>query len=246
VPFADVGPLKVPDGIPDEQVLFLSDIFPTGYMGADMCGIQAGDVIAVWGAGPVGLFAMASAFLLGAERVIAIDRFPYRLAMARERLHVTETINYEEESVLERLKELTGGRGPDACIDAVGMEAHGHAAMYAYDRAKQALMLETDRPIALREAIQACRNGGTVSVIGVYGGFIDRFPMGSLMNRSLTIRTGQCHVQRYMRPLLARIQRGEIDPSFVITHRLRLEDAPRGYEMFLHKRDNCEKVVLST
>jgi threonine dehydrogenase-like Zn-dependent dehydrogenase len=246
VPFADVGPLKVPDGIPDEQVLFLSDIFPTGYMGADMCDIQPGDVIAVWGAGPVGLFAMASAYLLGAERVIAIDRFPYRLAMARERLHVTETINYEEESVLERLKELTGGRGPDACIDAVGMEAHGHAAMYAYDRAKQALMLETDRPIALREAIQACRNGGTVSVIGVYGGFIDKFPMGSLMNRSLTLRTGQCHVQRYMRPLLERIERGEIDPSFVITHRLRLEDAPRGYEMFLHKRDNCEKVVLST
>ena len=246
VPFADVGPLKVPEGIPDEQALFLSDIFPTGYMGSDMCGIQPGDVIAVWGAGPVGLFAMASAFLLGAERVIAIDRFPYRLAMARERLHVTETINYEEENVLERLKELTGGRGPDACIDAVGMEAHGHTAMYAYDRAKQALMLETDRPIALREAIQACRNGGTVSVIGVYGGFIDRFPMGSLMNRSLTMRTGQCHVQRYMRPLLERIQRGEIDLSFVITHRLRLEDAPSGYEMFLHKRDNCEKVVLST
>jgi threonine dehydrogenase-like Zn-dependent dehydrogenase len=246
VPFADVGPLKVPNGIPDEQVLFLSDIFPTGYMGADMCGIQPGDVIAVWGAGPVGLFAMASAYLLGAERVIAIDRFPYRLALARERLNVSDTINYEAENVLDRLKELTGGRGPDACIDAVGMEAHGHAAMYAYDRAKQALMLETDRPIALREAIQACRNGGTVSVIGVYGGFIDRFPMGSLMNRSLTIRTGQCHVQRYMRPLLERIQRGEIDPSFVITHRLRLEDAPSGYDMFLHKRDNCEKVVLST
>jgi threonine dehydrogenase-like Zn-dependent dehydrogenase len=246
VPFADVGPLKVPDGIPDEQVLFLSDIFPTGYMGADMCDIQPGDVIAVWGAGPVGLFAMASAYLLGAERVIAIDRFPYRLAMARERVNVSDTINYEEEDVLDRLNELTGGRGPDACIDAVGMEAHGHTAMYAYDRAKQALMLETDRPIALREAIQACRNGGTVSVIGVYGGFIDSFPIGSLMNRSLTIRTGQCHVQRYMRPLLERIQRGEIDPSFVITHRLRLEDAPRGYEMFLHKRDNCEKVVLST
>jgi threonine dehydrogenase-like Zn-dependent dehydrogenase len=245
VPFADVGPLKVPDGIPDEQVLFLSDIFPTGYMGADMCGIQPGDVIAVWGAGPVGLFAMASAYLLGAERVIAIDRFPYRLALARERVKVSDTINYEEENVPERLKELTGGRGPDACIDAVGMEAHGHTAMYAYDRAKQALMLETDRPLALREAIQACRNGGTVSVIGVYGGFIDSFPMGSLMNRSLTIRTGQCHVQRYMRPLLERIQRGEIDPSFVITHRLRLEDAPMGYEMFLHKRDNCEKVVLS-
>jgi threonine dehydrogenase-like Zn-dependent dehydrogenase len=214
-------------------------------MGAELCGIQPGDVIAVWGAGPVGLFAMASAYLLGAERVIAIDRFPYRLQMARERARVWETINYEQESVLERLNELTGGRGPDACIDAVGMEAHGHAAIYAYDRTKQALRLETDRPIALREAIMACRNGGTVSVIGVYGGFIDKFPMGSLMNRSLTIRTGQCHVQRYMRPLLERIQRGEIDPSFVITHRLRLEDAPLGYDMFLHKRDNCEKVVLS-
>ena len=245
VPFADVGPIKVPDGMPDEQALFLSDIFPTGYMGADMCNIKPGDVIAVWGAGPVGLFAMASAYLLGAERVIAIDRFPYRLQMARERARVWETINYEEENVLDRLNELTGGRGPDACIDAVGMEAHGHPAMYAYDRAKQALMLETDRPIALREAVQACRNGGTVSVIGVYGGFIDKFPMGSLMNRSLTIRTGQCHVQRYMRPLLERIQRGEIDPSFVITHRMRLEDAPKGYDMFLHKRDNCEKVVLS-
>ena len=246
VPFADVGPLKIPAGIPDEQVLFLSDIFPTGYMGADMCNIERGDVIAVWGAGPVGQFAIASAYLLGAERVIAIDRFPYRLQMARERARAWETINYEEESVLERLKELTGGRGPDACIDAVGMEAHGHPAMYAFDRTKQALLLETDRPLALREAILACRNGGTVSVIGVYGGFIDRFPMGSVMNRSLTIRTGQCHVQRYMRPLLERIQRGEIDPSFVITHRLRLEDAPQGYDMFLHKRDNCEKVVLST
>jgi threonine dehydrogenase-like Zn-dependent dehydrogenase len=245
VPFADVGPLKVPDGIPDDQVLFLSDILPTGYMGAEMCNIQPGDVIAVWGAGPVGQFAIASAYLLGAERVIAIDRFPYRLRMARERARAWETINYEEENVLERLRELTGGRGPDACIDAVGMEAHGHAAVYAYDRTKQALMLETDRPIALREAVLACRNGGTVSVIGVYGGFIDKFPMGAVMNRSLTIRSGQCHVQRYMRPLLERIQRGEIDPSFVITHRLPLEEAPRGYDMFLHKRDNCEKVVLS-
>ena len=245
VPFADVGPLKIPDGMPDEQVLFLSDIFPTGYMGADMCNIQPGDVIAVWGAGPVGQFAIASAYLLGAERVIAIDRFPYRLRMARELARAWETINYEEENVLERLRELTGGRGPDACIDAVGMEAHGHAAVYAYDRTKQALMLETDRPIALREAVLACRNGGTVSVIGVYGGFIDKFPMGAVMNRSLTIRTGQCHVQRYMRPLLERIQRGEIDPSFVITHRLKLEDAPRGYEMFSNKLDDCVKVVLS-
>jgi threonine dehydrogenase-like Zn-dependent dehydrogenase len=245
VPFADVGPLKIPAGIPDEQVLFLSDIFPTGYMGADMCSIKPGDVIAVWGAGPVGLFAMASAYLLGAERVIAIDRFPYRLQMAKERARAWETINYEEESVQERLRELTGGRGPDACIDAVGLEAHGHGPSYAYDRTKQALMLETDRPIALREAILACRNGGIISVIGAYGGFIDKFPMGAVMNRSLTIRSGQCHVQHYMKPLLERIQRGEIDPSFVITHRMRLDDAPRGYDMFLHKRDNCEKVVLS-
>jgi threonine dehydrogenase-like Zn-dependent dehydrogenase len=244
VPFADVGPLKVPEELTDEQVLFLSDIFPTGYMGAEMCDIQQGDVIAVWGAGPVGQFAIASAYLLGAERVIAIDRFPYRLRMAKEGAGAAETINYEQVSVREALLEMTGGRGPDKCIDAVGMEAHGHPVVYAYDRAKQALMLETDRPIALREAILNCRNGGVVSVIGVYGGFIDKFPMGSVMNRSLTIRSGQCHVQRYMKPLLERVQNGEIDPSFVITHRLPLDEAPRGYDMFLNKEDNCEKVVL--
>jgi threonine dehydrogenase-like Zn-dependent dehydrogenase len=244
VPFADVGPLKVPEDLTDEQVLFLSDIFPTGYMGAEMCDIQRGDVIAVWGAGPVGQFAIASAYLLGAEKVIAIDRFEYRLRMAKERAGAAETINYEKVSVREALLEMTGGRGPDKCIDAVGMEAHGHPAVYAYDRAKQALMLETDRPIALREAILNCRNGGVVSVIGVYGGFIDKFPMGSVMNRSLTIRSGQCHVQRYMKPLLKRVQNGEIDPSFVITHTLPLSEAPRGYDMFLNKEDNCEKVVL--
>jgi threonine dehydrogenase-like Zn-dependent dehydrogenase len=244
VPFADVGPLKIENGFTDEQVLFLSDIFPTGYMGAEMCDIQPGDTVAVWGCGPVGQFAIASAFMLGAERVIAIDRFPYRLRMAREHSGA-ETLNYEEVDLLEALKEMTGGRGPDACIDAVGMEAHGHGAVYAYDRAKQAMMLETDRPIALREAIMACRNGGTVSVIGVYGGFIDKFPMGAVMNRSLTIKTGQCHVHRYMKPLLERIERGEIDPSFVITHRMRLEDAPKGYDIFCNKEDGCEKVVLS-
>jgi threonine dehydrogenase-like Zn-dependent dehydrogenase len=243
VPFADVGPIKVPEGMTDEQVLFLSDIFPTGYMGAEMCDIKPGDVIAVWGAGPVGQFAIASAYLLGAERVIAIDRFPYRLQMAREKAGA-ETINYEEVNVLEALKEMTGGRGPDACIDAVGIEAHGHGAIYAYDRVKQATMLETDRPIALREAIMACRNGGIVSVIGVYGGFVDKFPMGSVVNRSLTIKAGQCHVQRYMRPLLERIQNGEIDPSFVITHQLRLDDAPNGYDIFNNKEDDCVKVVL--
>ena len=245
VPFADVGPLKVPEDLTDEQVLFLSDIFPTGYMGAEMCDIQAGDVIAVWGAGPVGQFAIASALLLGAERVIAIDRFKYRLQMAKERAGASDTINYEEVNVQDALLELTGGRGPDKCIDAVGMEAHGHGVTYAYDRAKQAMMLESDRPIALREAILACRNGGVISVIGVYGGFIDKFPMGAIMNRSLTIRSGQCHVQRYMRPLLKRVQNGEIDPSFVITHRLPLDQAPEGYDMFLNKEDNCEKVVLS-
>ena len=244
VQFADVGPLKVPESLTDDQALFLSDIFPTGYMAAEMCNIQPGDVVAVWGCGPVGQFAIASAYLLGAERVIGIDRFPYRLQMARDGAGAAETINYEEMNVRERLLELTGGRGPDACIDAVGLEAHGHAPMYAYDRAKQALMLETDRPIALREAIMACRNGGTVSVIGVYGGFIDKFPMGSFMNRSLTMRTGQCHVQRYMRPLLGRIERGEIDPSFIITHHMKLDDAPKGYEMFVHKKDDCMKVVL--
>jgi threonine dehydrogenase-like Zn-dependent dehydrogenase len=244
VPFADVGPLKIENGFTDEQVLFLSDIFPTGYMGAEMCDIQPGDTVAVWGCGPVGQFAIKSAFMLGAERVIAIDRFPYRLQMAREHSGA-ETLNYEKVDLLEALKEMTGGRGPDACIDAVGMEAHGHGPVYAYDRAKQAMMLETDRPIALREAIMACRNGGTVSVIGVYGGFIDKFPMGSLMNRSLTLRTGQCHVHRYMKPLLERIERGEIDPSFVITHRMRLEDAPKGYDIFCNKEDGCEKVVLS-
>ena len=245
VPFADVGPLKVPEGLTDEQVLFLSDIFPTAYMGAEMCSIKPGDVVAVWGAGPVGQLAIASAMLLGAERVIAIDHLPYRLRMARERAGATETINYDEVNVQDALAEMTGGRGPDACIDAVGMEAHGHGVMFAYDRAKQALKLETDRPIVLREAIKACRNGGTVSVIGVYGGFIDKFPIGAIMNRSLTLRSGQCHVQRYMRPLLERIERGEIDPSFVITHRLKLEDAPRGYDMFVNKEDDCVKVVMA-
>ncbi len=243
VPFADVGPLKVPDGMTDEQALFLSDILPTGYMGAEMCDIQPGDTIAVWGCGPVGQFAIASAYLLGAERVIAIDRFPYRLQMAREKAGA-ETLNYEEVDVIDALKEMTGGRGPDACIDAVGMEAHGHGPMYLYDRAMHAARLETDRPVALREAIMACRNGGTVSVIGAYGGFIDKFPMGSIMNRSLTIKAGQCHVQRYMQPLLEHIQNGDIDPTFIITHTLPLDQAPHGYHIFKNKLDNCEKVVL--
>jgi threonine dehydrogenase-like Zn-dependent dehydrogenase len=244
VPFADVGPIKIEDDLPDEKVLFLSDILPTGYMGAEMCDIKPGDTIAVWGAGPVGQFAVASAYLLGADRVICIDRFDYRLQRARRAGAIT--LDYGEVDVLEALREMTGGRGPDACIDAVGMEAHHPTpAMYAYDRAKQATRMETERPYALREAILACRNGGVVSVIGVYGGLLDKFPMGSLMNRSLTIRTGQCHVQRYLKPLLGRIRSGEIDPSFVISHRLPLSEAPRGFEMFKNKQDGCNKVVLT-
>jgi len=243
VPFADVGPLKIENGFTDEQVLFLSDIFPTGYMGAEMCDIKPGDTIAVWGCGPVGQFAIASAFLLGAERVIAIDRFPYRLEMARKQ--GAEIVNYEQvESVIDTLNELTAGRGPDNCIDAVGMEAHAPGVKYLYDRAKQLTRMETDRPIALREAIMACKSGGTVSVIGVYGGFIDKFPAGAMMNRSIRIMTGQCHVQRYTKKLLGLIEEGKIDPSFVITHRMRLNDAAHGYDMFVHKHDNCEKIVL--
>jgi threonine dehydrogenase-like Zn-dependent dehydrogenase len=243
VPFADVGPIKIPNGLSDEQVLFLSDIFPTGYMGAEMCDIKPGDTVAVWGCGPVGQFAIASAYLLGAERVIAIDRFPYRLRMAREVSHA-ETINYAEIDVYDTLMEMTGGRGPDACIDAVGTEAHVPGPYYFYDRIKQATMLESDRPFALREAIVSCRNGGTVSVIGVYGGLIDKFPMGAVMNRSLTIKSGQCHAQRYLKPLLDRIEKGEIDPSFVVTHRMSLDDAPKGFDIFSNKQDECMKVVL--
>ena len=244
VPFADVGPLKVPEGLTDEQVLFLSDILPTGYMGAEMCGIKPGDTVAVWGAGPVGQFAIASAYLLGAEKVIAIDRFDYRLRMAKERAGAV-TINYSEvDSVVDVLKDLTAGRGPDHCIDAVGVEGHTHGVMYVHDRAKQFLRMQPDRPIALREAILSCASGGTVSVIGVYAGLIDKFPMNAVMNRSLTIRTGQCHVHRYMKPLLERIQKGEIDPTFVITHRLPLEQAAMGYRNFNDKQDHCEKVVL--
>ena len=243
VPFADVGPLKVPDGLDDEKVLFLTDIFPTGYMAAEACNIKAGDTVAVWGCGPVGLFAIKSAYLLGAERVIAIDRIPERLRLAREQAGAV-TLDYETVDVLDALKAMTGGRGPDACIDAVGMEAHTPGLIGAYDRAKQAMMLQTDRPQVLREAIMACRSGGTVSIPGVYGGFVDKFPLGSVMNRSITIKTGQTHVQRYLQPLLERIQKGEIDPSFIITHRLPLDEAPEAYKTFRDKQDECIKVVL--
>ena len=243
VPFADVGALKLPEGLDDERALFLSDIFPTGYMAAENCTIQSGDVVAVWGCGPVGQFAIKSAYMLGAERVIAIDRFPERLRMA-ESIGKAEVLNYEDLDTIEELRERTGGRGPDACIDAVGMEAHGTGVTAFYDRAKQAVRLETDRPTALREAIQACRKGGTLSIPGVYGGFIDKVPLGAAFAKGLTIRMGQTHVHRYMRPLLGRIQRDEIDPSLVITHRMALDDAPRGYRMFRDKEDECIKVVL--
>ncbi|HEX2126202.1 MAG TPA: zinc-dependent alcohol dehydrogenase [Thermoleophilaceae bacterium] len=246
VPFADVGPIKIEDDLPDEKVLFLSDIFPTGFFGADLCDIQGGEVVAVFGAGPVGQFAIASAALLGAERIIAIDQYDYRLEMARNKAGATDIINFSEDpDVVEQLKELTGGRGPDAVIDAVGMEAaHGRGALHAVDRVKQSTRSESDRGHALRDAILACRPGGIVSVIGVYGGLLDKFPAGAFMNKGLQLRTGQCHVQKYTRPLYERIRNGQIDPSFVITHRLGLDHAPDGFETFKHKQDECVKVVL--
>jgi threonine dehydrogenase-like Zn-dependent dehydrogenase len=243
VPFADVGPIKINSSLTDEQVLFLSDIFPTGYMAAENCHIQPGDTVAVWGCGPVGQFAIKSAYMLGAERVIAIDRFPERLRMA-EQYGCAEVLNYEDVKVVEALKDMTGGRGPDACIDAVGMEAHGTTVDAVYDRVKFTMWMETDRPHVLREAIQVCRKGGTVSVIGVYGGLLDKVPFGAAFNKGLTFRMGQVHVHKYLRPLLERIEQDAIDPSFVITHRLSLEDATHGYEIFRKKQDGCIKVVL--
>jgi threonine dehydrogenase-like Zn-dependent dehydrogenase len=249
VPFADVGPVKIPESVTDEQALFLTDIFPTGWQAADFCAIQPGDIVAVWGCGPVGQFAIASAKMLGAERVIAIDRFPERMHMAEEHSGA-EVLNYEEvgnlHDIVETLRELTGGRGPDACIDAVGMEAHGVGVEWWYDRSKQAVRAESGRPIALRQAIMACRKGGTLSVPGIYSGLVDKIPMGAIMNKGLTVRTGQTHVHRYIRPLLEHIERGSIDPSFVISHRLPLEEGPRGYGIFADKLDDCTKVVLHT
>jgi threonine dehydrogenase-like Zn-dependent dehydrogenase len=246
VPFADVGPLKIEDDVTDEEVLFLSDVFPTGYFGADLCDIEGGETIAVFGAGPVGLFAIASAVLMGAERVIAIDQYDYRLRMATNKAGATDVIDFSEDAdIVEQLKELTGGRGPDAVIDAVGMEAaHGHGGLHALERAKQASRSETDRGHALRDAILACRPGGIVSVIGVYGGLMDKFPTGAFMNKGLQLRTGQCHVQKYMKPLYEHIRNGDIDPSFVITHKLDLGEASNAFETFKHKKDECVKVVL--
>jgi threonine dehydrogenase-like Zn-dependent dehydrogenase len=242
VPHADVDCFKVPDAVRDEQALFLSDAAPTGYMGADFCNIQRGDTIAVWGAGGVGQMAMQSARALGAERVIAIDRFPERLALAHEKAQA-ETINYETDSVLDALKDLTGGRGPDGCIDAVGMEAHGPGIEYMYDRVKQALHLQTDRGDALRQAIMAVRKGGTLAILGVYG-VMDKFPVGVMMNKGITVRTAQQHGQKYVPRLLEHVQRGEIDPSCLATHRFSLEDSPRAYAMFKDKEDGMLRAVI--
>ncbi|MDB4973417.1 MAG: Alcohol dehydrogenase GroES domain protein [Myxococcaceae bacterium] len=244
VPHADVDCFVVPDGVRDEQALFLSDAAPTGFMGADFCDIKRGDVIAVWGCGGVGQMAIQSAFLLGAERVIAIDRLPERLHMVKEKTRA-ETINYSKvESVVDVLKELTGGRGPDACIDAVGMEAHGTGVGYAYDRVKQALHLETDRGSALREAIYACRKGGILSMLGVYG-LMDKFPVGLLMNKGMTLKTAQQHGQAYVPRLLEYAQKGLLDPSYLATHRFPLEEGPRAYDMFKHKKDGLVRAVFA-
>lgn len=244
VPYADVAPVKIPDGLSDESVLFLGDILPTGWQAAAQCDIQPGDIVAVWGAGPVGQFAILSALLLGAERVIAIDRVPERLAMA-ERLGATP-LNFEQVSVVEALNEQTGGKGPDKCIDAVGLEAHATASLDSvYDRVKQAVMAESDRPHVLREMIYVCRPAGVLSVPGVYGGLVDKIPMGALMNKGLTLRTGQTHVNRWTDDLLRRIQEGQIDPSFVITHRVPIDLGPDMYKTFRDKQDGCVKVVIS-
>jgi threonine dehydrogenase-like Zn-dependent dehydrogenase len=244
VPFADNGAFPIPDGIPDEKALFVSDAFPTGYMAAEMCGIKPTDTVAVWGAGAVGQMAMRSARLLGAARVIAIDRLPERLHMAKEKSGADHTINYEHHSVYEALQEFTAGRGPDACIDAVGMEAHGPGLEYYYDKAKQTVRLSTDRAIVLRQMIRCCRKGGVLSVVGVYGGFIDKFPMGALMNKALTLRTGQMHGQKYAPRLLDHLAKGEADTSDLITHRGHLQQAPELYQTFKNKTEGCIRPVF--
>lgn len=243
VPFVDYGGIKVPKELPDDKLLLISDAIPTGYMGADLCNIKPGDIVAVWGCGAVGQFAIKSAYKLGAERVIAIDRVPERLQLAKEYAKA-EIINFEEVDAGEALKEMTGGRGPDACIDAVGLEAHGMGLAGFYDEAKQAVRLETDRPHVLRQMMLACRKGGTLSIMGVYGGFVDKMPMGAAFNKGLIFRMGQMHGQKYMPMLLEMVLSGELDPAQVVTHHLPLEEAKRGYELFKHKQDQCIKVVL--
>ena len=244
VPFADVGPIKVPDGVSDEQVLFLSDILPTGWQAAKRGEIKPGDTVAVWGCGPVGYFSIQSAYLQGADRVIAIDRFPERLALARD-VCKAEVINYEEtDDLVELLKQMTGGRGPDVCIDAVGLEAHGHDFLSKSDKVKQTLRLEMDRPTAVRQTIQAAAKGGRVSIIGVYGGLIDKFPLGAFFGKGLKMAAGQCDVQQFMPDLLQRVLNGDFDTTSLISHRLTLADAPDGYRMFCNKEDGCTKVVM--
>ncbi len=244
VPFADVGPMKVPDSLTDEQVLFLTDIFPTGYEAVENCNIQRGDTVAIWGCGPVGQFAIKSAFLLGAEHVIAIDNIPERLQLASQQGNVT-TVNFMEENLLEQLRELTAGRGPDHCIDAVGLEAHGASPGEIYDTVKTTLRMASDRPNVIRQAIMACRKGGTVSLPGVYGGLLDKIPFGAAHAKSLTFKMGQTHVHRYLQPLMDHIEKGDIDPTFIITHRFKLSEAPKGYQIFDFKKDDCIKVVLT-
>ena len=245
VPFADVGPIKIENDLPDEKVLFLSDIYPTGYQGAENANIQPGDTVAVWGCGPVGLFAIASAYMLGAAKVIAIDRFPERLALARDYCGAT-TIDYSEDevTVVEALRDLTGGIGPDGCIDAVGLEAHSSTAVGLYDKVKQALMLETDRPFVLRQAIQSVRKGGSLSIPGVYGGVLDKVNFGAAFGKGVTMKMGQTNMHKYLAPLLKRVEDGEIDPSFLITHRIGIEEAPAMYKTFRDKQDSCIKVVI--
>jgi threonine dehydrogenase-like Zn-dependent dehydrogenase len=243
VPYADTGAVKVPEGIPDTQALFCSDALATGYFGAELCDLVGGEVVAVWGAGAVGLSAISSCALRGA-RVVAIDRIPERLRLAVERAGASDTLDFTKVDVVEALKELTGGRGPDACVDAVGMEAHAPGVQGAYDRLKQAVRMESDRPYVLREAIQACRKGGTIAMLGVYGGFVDKFPIGALMNKGLQLRTGQVHAQRYIRRLLEHIERGELDPSYYATHAMDLADAQEAYQTFKQKRDDCVRVVF--
>ncbi|NPC75136.1 glutathione-dependent formaldehyde dehydrogenase [Corallococcus exiguus] len=245
VPYADVGPLKIPDGLTEDQVLFLTDIFPTGYMAAEHCEIEKGDTVAVWGCGPVGQFAIQSAWMFGAGRVIAIDHVPERLALAKS-WGKAETIDFTRQDVYETLKEMTRGRGPDRCIDSVGAEAHGTGSLDAViDKAKAAVKLATDRPHALRQAIHCCRKGGSLSVPGVYVGFLDKVPMGAFVNKGLTMKSGQTHTHRYTRPLLEKIQSGAIDPTRLITHRARLADAPALYKKFRDKEDGCIKVVMT-
>ncbi len=244
VPFADVGPIKIENDLPDDKVLFLSDIFPTGYQGAENAQIEPGDTVAIWGCGPVGLFAVKSAFMLGAEKVIAIDRFPERLALAKQAGAIT--INYSEidDDVEQQLRDLTGGNGPDSCIDAVGIEAHADTLPGIYDRVEQAILLESDRPIVLRQAIQSVRKCGTVSIPGVYGGLLNKINFGAAFGKGITMKMGQTHMMRYMQPLLRRIEEGQIDPSFLITHRVTMDQIPEMYKIFRDKQDGCVKVVI--